>query len=963
MNTVIEQILELEGETYTPEVNRPWAAGPAGTAWIVLEGSLDLFLIRRDANGEATSSRYPLLRIEAGEAAFAIASPLPGMSIELSACPRTSLRRASLDDVLIHEQAYLLAERWLLALGRSMLPFPAPKSAAGLHRGAEFCWNEKQNAVVPLDATVWLQLEAGTAHLQGRSGSPAIEVNRLLPVPKTMWLGLDEGTHLMALRDLPEPESRRQGFEHLHEIIASLWVDDWRTTQTNDFDQAMQRRANDQTISENALIRLASPVHRTADAGGDESSISDPVYLACVAAGKAQGIEIRPHPDLLRGAKLKNAVPDIARASGIRARRVALKDEWWNGDFGPLVAFVDQDNRPVALLPQKRSGYKMYDPALKSSVPLTKERALELNALAFVFYPSLPTKPVSLGQLLWFGLRTCGKEIRLIALMGLLSGLLALALPVSTGVVFDRIIPGSQRSQLIYMSAFLLVSALATALFELGRGYLLLRVEGKLDSVLQAALWDRLLNLPVPFFRRYGSGDLAARSLGISQIRQILTGSTISSILSGIFSVFSLALMFYYSVKLAWIGFGAVVLFAVVAGVNGYLQVTLQRTISLRKGQLASTVLQYLSGIAKFRTSGTENRAFANWAKDFAAQKTIAVKMRGVDIYFSVFRAVYPVLCSASIFAAYAYFSSLEGAEPMSTGSILAFNAAFVQFLNAALRVTGAAVSAVNVVPLYERAAPILREIPEVDAARSHPGELRGRIEVSHVAFRYRPDAPLILEDVNITVEPGQFAAIVGASGCGKSTLFRMLLGFDQPESGAVYYDGQDLAGLDVQALRQQLGVVIQGSRLLSGDIFTNIIGASPLTLDDAWEAARLSGLDRDIKNMPMGMHTMVSEGGGTLSGGQRQRLLIARSLVNRPRVILFDEATSALDNQTQAIVSQSLERMQATRIVIAHRLSTIVNADKIFVLNKGRVVQSGTYRELIEQEGLFRDLAQRQLA
>jgi ABC-type bacteriocin/lantibiotic exporter with double-glycine peptidase domain len=216
---------------------------------------------------------------------------------------------------------------------------------------------------------------------------------------------------------------------------------------------------------------------------------------------------------------------------------------------------------------------------------------------------------------------------------------------------------------------------------------------------------------------------------------------------------------------------------------------------------------------------------------------------------------------------------------------------------------------------------------------------------------------------VNITVEPGQFAAIVGASGCGKSTLFRMLLGFDQPESGAVYYDGQDLAGLDVQALRQQLGVVIQGSRLLSGDIFTNIIGASPLTLDDAWEAARLSGLDRDIKNMPMGMHTMVSEGGGTLSGGQRQRLLIARSLVNRPRVILFDEATSALDNQTQAIVSQSLERMQATRIVIAHRLSTIVNADKIFVLNKGRVVQSGTYRELIEQEGLFRDLAQRQLA
>jgi ABC-type bacteriocin/lantibiotic exporter with double-glycine peptidase domain len=255
-----------------------------------------------------------------------------------------------------------------------------------------------------------------------------------------------------------------------------------------------------------------------------------------------------------------------------------------------------------------------------------------------------------------------------------------------------------------------------------------------------------------------------------------------------------------------------------------------------------------------------------------------------------------------------------------------------------------------------------LETLPEVSEGNRHPGELQGNIEISHVHFRYHPDTPLVLRDVSLSVKPGEFVAIVGPSGSGKSSLFRMLLGFEKPEAGAIYYDAQDLAGLDVQVVRQQVGAVIQNARLASGSILENILGSAPLTVDDAWEAARLAGLAQDISEMPMGMHTIVSEGGGNLSGGQRQRLLIARALVRRPRIFLFDEATSALDNRTQALVSRSLETLQSTRVVIAHRLSSIVNANRIYVMEKGVLVESGSYSELVNQSGLFKELAKRQL-
>ncbi len=325
----------------------------------------------------------------------------------------------------------------------------------------------------------------------------------------------------------------------------------------------------------------------------------------------------------------------------------------------------------------------------------------------------------------------------------------------------------------------------------------------------------------------------------------------------------------------------------------------------------------------------------------------------------AVFQSAFPLLCNLVLF----WLLVGPAGQRLSTGMFLAFSTAFNIFLYSTLDVIATALQALVVVPFYERAAPILVAKSEAHQGGEARITLTGAIEVSHVSFRYDPRGPLVLDDVSLKIEANEFVAIVGPSGSGKSTLLRMLLGFEPCTGGAVFYDDQVLTGLDVRIVRQQIGVVTQNTRVMAGDIFTNIVGSSGFGLDDAWVAAKKAALDADIEAMPMGMHTVISQGGGTLSGGQRQRLLIARALVGRPRILFFDEATSALDNVSQAVVSESLERLRVTRVAIAHRLSTIRHADKIVVLDGGRIVQVGRFEQLMEQDGPFRTLAARQIS
>jgi NHLM bacteriocin system ABC transporter ATP-binding protein len=508
----------------------------------------------------------------------------------------------------------------------------------------------------------------------------------------------------------------------------------------------------------------------------------------------------------------------------------------------------------------------------------------------------------------------------------------------------------------------LFAASITGFLISLTANVAMMRMEGRMEAGVQSAVWDRLLSLPVRFFKQYNSGDLVGRSLAIGQIRQMLTGAVLTSLLTGVFSIFSFILLFQYSSSLALIATVLVLVAALMSASCGWLQMRNQRAIYEVMGRISGLTLDLMSGIAKLRMSGTESQAFARWAEEFTKQKSISNRAARVSIAMTIFSRIFPSVTGIAIF--YFGWNMMKGGAGLTPGGFVAFNAAFGQFLGASLGLAMTAISVIGIIPAYERAKPILKAIPEAQGASSlDPGRLHGAIECSRILFRYESDLPLVLNDISIQIKPGQFVAFVGHSGSGKSTLFRLLLGFETPESGSIYFDGMDLADIDPQALRRQMGVVMQNGKVFDGDIFTNIVGASPLTIADAWAAARSAGFDKDIEAMPMGMNTVISEGGGGLSGGQRQRLMIARAIVHRPRILLFDEATSALDNQTQSIVSRSLEALEATRIVIAHRLSTIINADQIYVFDQGRITQHGTYEELAGQEGLFRDLAQRQIA
>jgi ABC-type bacteriocin/lantibiotic exporter with double-glycine peptidase domain len=423
--------------------------------------------------------------------------------------------------------------------------------------------------------------------------------------------------------------------------------------------------------------------------------------------------------------------------------------------------------------------------------------------------------------------------------------------------------------------------------------------------------------------------------------------------------------LFYYDSKLAWVGVAMGLIAAAFMISIGFIKLKYDRQVSTYQGDIQGFLFEFLSGITKIRITGGEKRVFTLWANKFSKLKQLGFISGTYQNFVETFIASYPLLTRIFFFS-FIYYSivSSEGANTlMSVGAFMAFVSAFNQFLNDSLKLSMALITSLNVITLYERVKPILEEETESAEQCIDPGEFSGEIEMNSVSFRYKEDLPLVLNDITFKVKPGEMIAFVGASGSGKSTIMRLLLGFENAEAGSIYYDGNSFESMNKELVRRQIGVVLQHGALMSGSIYQNIVGNSELSLDDAWEAARMAGMEEDIKQMPMEMHTVVSEGAGTFSGGQRQRLMIARAIVHKPRLLFMDEATSALDNKTQNIVSQSLDKLQATRIIIAHRLSTIKNADRIYVLDKGTIVESGTYEELMNNDALFTQLAKRQIA
>lgn len=733
------------------------------------------------------------------------------------------------------------------------------------------------------------------------------------------------------------------------------------TTKLAQFEERQRLNTQVTTSAIGELASMLKPRFRAFVQG------ETPLLIAAGAVGRAMGIQINPPAKSEDLNRVKEPVEAVTRASRIRFRRVILAGKWWRTNCGSLLAYTEEDKRPVAVLPTKRSGgYQVLDPETGTRTKINSRNAQKLASIAYMFYRSFPDKAIKVLDIFQFAFGRQSQDLILLLVTGIAATLVGMLTPIVTAILIDNAIPDANRVLLLQIALALLAASLGKTIFELSQGFFTLRLQTVSDSTTQAAVWDRLLKLRVSFFRAFSTGDLKSRVYAINQIRQKLSDKVMRTLLSSFFSLLNLGLLFFYSPQLAWVAVVVALVAIVFTTASGVITRQKLRALEKLSGEIFGLTVQLINGVAKLRIAGAENRAFAYWAKKYNQQLKLTLSTQSVDDMLTAFNTVLPTISNIPIFSlAVMMIAQTQGQEEagLSTGIFLAFLSAFGTFIAGATDLSNTLIEVLDIAILWERAKPILQTEPEIDLKKVDPGRLSGHVKLERVKFRYRQDGPLNLDDVTIEAKPGEFIAFVGPSGCGKSTTIRLMMGFDTPEQGTVYYDGQGLAGLDVSAVRRQLGVVLQNGRINSGSIFDNISGGALITVDEAWEAARMAGLAEDIEAMPMGMHTVVSEGATNLSGGQRQRLLIARALVLKPRILIFDEATSALDNRTQAIVSESIDRLGVTRIVIAHRLSTIRNADRIYVMEAGRVVQQGTFEELAAQKGLFANLIARQMA
>ena len=533
--------------------------------------------------------------------------------------------------------------------------------------------------------------------------------------------------------------------------------------------------------------------------------------------------------------------------------------------------------------------------------------------------------------------------------MSFFAGIIPLITPIITETIFQDIIPILDRQGLATVTQVSAVAGFTIAAINIVRSIAVTRLVTNVDLAVESALFGRLVALPTSFFRKFQSGEIASRFMGMESVVNAISGDIVSQVFNFIFSFWSFGLMCWYSFKLAMLVLFTSVMLTLISALFVYKSVSLQRKFTTAHNKTAALLQQIFTGLAKFRTAGAEEHAFRLWGERFADEWRWNYKLRWNVNYQGIVSVVQLSLHTLLVyFVTMNYVNEVDpetGAivkEGITYASFLAFQAAAASFSST---IGGCISSVSNLIfakPLVENLKIFLDEVPEISDDKPDADKLRGAVEVRNLRFSYGEDFPEVIKNVNFRIAAGEHVAIVGRSGGGKSTLVRLLLGFEKPTGGVVLYDGQDLAEVNLSSVRNQMGVVLQNGQLMSGSIFTNIVGTSALTENDAWAAADAAGLTDDIKNMPMGMQTIISEGSTNISGGQRQRILIARALAGRPSIVIFDEATSALDNRTQAIVTRSLDKMHATQIIVAHRLSTIRNVDRVIVIDKGKIVEDG---------------------
>ena len=718
-------------------------------------------------------------------------------------------------------------------------------------------------------------------------------------------------------------------------------------------EQIRQRKQNDDDVFADSFVNMAAAVLGSKVTG----SLSDGSAAAKSSIDeilKYYHVKSREVPDNIKDTN--EQLEYLMRPYGIMRRTVRLEKGWYRDAVGAMLGVMKESGRVVALIPAGFSGYCYIDPDSGKKIKINRRNQRLFDSEAIAFYKPFPLKKIGLGSVAKYIAETLSAaDFALIALATLALSLIGMLSPKLNNILFAAVLPSGSVRLLLSIAVFTVSVSVSSLLISATKEMITARINTKMSVSVQAAAMMRIMSLPADFFKGYGSGDLSSRAAHISSLCNMLVSAVLTTGLTSAFSLIYISQIFIYAPVLVVPAIAVILATVAFSLISSFAQMRISKKQMELSAKESGMSYALISGIQKIKLAGAEKRAFARWGNLYAQNAKLTYNPPAFIKLNSVISLAISLIGNIVMYAA-------AVKSGVSVADYYAFSTAYGMVSGAFMSLAGMALTVAQIKPILETVQPFFNTVPEISEGKEVITRLSGGIELTNVSFRYNENMPLILDNMSLKIRPGQYVAIVGKTGCGKSTLMRLLLGFEKPQKGAVYYDGRDIERIDLKSLRRRIGVVMQNGKLFSGDIYSNIVISAPwLTQSDAWDAAEKAGIAEDIRRMPMGMNTIISEGSGGISGGQRQRLMIARAIAPKPKILMLDEATSALDNLTQKRVSESLDSLKCTRIVIAHRLSTIKQCDRILVLDGGKITEDGTYDELIAQNGVFAELVERQ--